>query len=65
MDFILPSLNQLEGTITNIEGRVLPLKPALRFEGYDLSDIMQGFGFVEENLTECTTNSLQKRALKP
>lgn len=54
VDFILPSLNQLEGTITNVEGRVLPLKPALRFEGYDLSDIMQGFGFVEENLTECT-----------
>ncbi|MCH4607725.1 NADH-quinone oxidoreductase subunit G, partial [Helicobacter pylori] len=54
VDFILPSLNQLEGTITNIEGRVLPLKPALRFEGYDLSDIVQGFGFVEENLTECT-----------
>ncbi|WP_187844660.1 NADH-quinone oxidoreductase subunit G [Helicobacter pylori] len=54
VDFILPSLNQLEGTITNVEGRVLPLKPALRFEGYDLSDIVQGFGFVEENLTECT-----------
>ncbi|AFI03705.1 NADH-quinone oxidoreductase subunit G [Helicobacter cetorum] len=54
VNFILPSLNQLEGTITNIEGRVLPLKPALNFEGYDLSDIMQGFGFIEENLIECT-----------
>ncbi|WQV06491.1 NADH-quinone oxidoreductase subunit G [Helicobacter pylori] len=61
VDFILPSLNQLEGTITNIEGRVLPLKPALRFEGYDLSDIMQGFGFVEENLIECT-HKLPKEA---
>lgn len=61
VDFILPSLNQLEGTITNIEGRVLPLKPALRFEGYDLSDIMQGFSFVEENLVECT-HKLPKEA---
>ncbi|CAJ99068.1 NADH-quinone oxidoreductase subunit G [Helicobacter acinonychis] len=61
VDFILPSLNQLEGTITNIEGRVLPLKPALRFEGYDLSDIMQGFSFVEENLVEYT-HKLPKEA---
>ncbi|PAF44283.1 NADH-quinone oxidoreductase subunit G [Helicobacter sp. 11S02596-1] len=54
VDFILPALNQIEGTLTNFEHRLLPLKNALPFEGYDLSDIAQGFGFSGESLIDYT-----------
>ncbi|PAF50008.1 NADH dehydrogenase [Helicobacter sp. 12S02232-10] len=54
VDFIFPALNQLEGTLTSFEHRILPLKPALPYKGYDLSDIAQAFGFNGESLIDYT-----------
>ncbi|PAF47342.1 NADH dehydrogenase [Helicobacter sp. 12S02634-8] len=54
VDFILPALNQLEGTLSNFEYKLLPLKPALPYTGYDLSDIARAFGFYGESLVDYT-----------
>lgn len=54
VDFILPALNQLEGSITNFEYKLLPLNSALPFYGYDLSDIAQAFGFEGKSLIDYT-----------
>lgn len=54
-DFILPALNQLEGTYTSIDCRILPIKAALPFNGYDLSDIAKAFGMKGEYLIDYTS----------
>lgn len=54
-DFILPAINQLEGTYTSIDCRILPLKPALTFQGYDLSDIAKAFDMKGDYLIDYTS----------
>ena len=54
-DFILPAINQMEGTYTSIDCRILPLKPALAFKGYDLSDIAKAFDMKGEYLIDYTS----------
>jgi len=44
-DFDIPAMNQQEGTITNMNKRVVPLNAALDYEGYELNDIMNELGF--------------------
>ncbi|TSA84744.1 NADH-quinone oxidoreductase subunit G [Helicobacter mehlei] len=65
VDFILPSFNQLEGSTTNFEGHLLPLRPALKFEGYDLSDIAQHFGLLGESLVDYTHLLPQEKGYQP
>ncbi|MFC3847393.1 NADH-quinone oxidoreductase subunit G [Helicobacter baculiformis] len=65
VDFILPSFNQLEASLTNFEGRLLPIRPALRFEGFDLSDIAQYFGCVGESLVDYTHMLPQEKGYQP
>ena len=43
-DFAVPALNQQEGTVVNIDNRVLPLNVALGFEGKTLNDIANALG---------------------
>ena len=40
-DLDMPALNQQEGTLTNINKRVLPTNAALEYGGYELNDIMK------------------------
>ncbi|MDO7253710.1 NADH-quinone oxidoreductase subunit G [Helicobacter cappadocius] len=54
VDFILPALNQIEATLSNFEYKLLPLKPAILYRGYDLSDIAQAFGLSGESLVDYT-----------
>ncbi|BEG57102.1 NADH-ubiquinone oxidoreductase, NQO3 subunit [Helicobacter sp. NHP21005] len=61
VDFILPSFSQMEATMTNLEGRVLPLRPALSYEGLDFADIAQHFGFYGETLAEYTHELPQEK----
>ncbi|WP_104691896.1 NADH-quinone oxidoreductase subunit G [Helicobacter heilmannii] len=61
VDFILPSFNQMEATMVNLEGRVLPLRPALAYEGLDFADIAQHFGFYGETLAEYTHELPQEK----
>ncbi len=44
-DFDIPAMNQQEGTITNMNKRVVPLNAALDYHGYELNDIMNELGF--------------------
>ena len=43
-DLDMPALNQQEGTIVNIDKRVVPLNVAIPFEGYCLNDIANALG---------------------
>jgi NADH-quinone oxidoreductase subunit G len=38
-------MNQQEGTITNMNKRVVPLNAALDYNGYELNDLMNALGF--------------------
>jgi NADH-quinone oxidoreductase subunit G len=40
----LPALNQQEGTITNIDKRVVPINVAIAFDGYNLNDLACAVG---------------------
>ncbi|MDR2081883.1 MAG: NADH-quinone oxidoreductase subunit G [Campylobacteraceae bacterium] len=42
--FDMPSLNQQEGTFTNIDKRVVPTNAALAYNGYELNDIASELG---------------------
>jgi NADH-quinone oxidoreductase subunit G len=44
-DFDIPAMNQQEGTITNMNKRVVPLNAALDYNGYELNDLMNALGF--------------------
>jgi len=39
-DFDIPAMNQQEGTITNMNKRVVPLNAALEYNGYTLNDVL-------------------------
>ena len=43
-EFDIPAMNQQEGTITNMNKRVVPLNAALDYNGYTLNDIMNKLG---------------------
>jgi len=53
-DLAMPALNQVEGTITNIDNQVLPLNVALKFGGYILNDIANAFGIEKVNTIDYT-----------
>jgi len=40
-DLDMPAMNQQEGTLTNINKRVLPTNAALAYEGYELNDLLR------------------------
>jgi len=63
-DFVVPALNQQEGTVVNIDGRVLPLNAALAFEGYELNDIANGLGIEAENTIDYTKALPQSSGFK-
>jgi len=53
----IPAMNQQEGTITNMNKRVVVLNAALDYNGYTLNDIMNKLG-LGENLTIDWTSKL-------
>ena len=61
VDLELPALNQQEGTMTNIDKRVVPTNPALPFRGYELLDIARELG-VDARYTIDFTSKLPKES---
>ena len=57
----IPAMNQQEGTVVNIDNRVLPTNVALHFEGYTLNDIALSFG-IENRETVNYTKELNPKA---
>jgi len=53
-DLDMPSLNQQEGTFTNINKKVVPINPALPYRGYELNDIAQELGLTNKNTIDYT-----------
>jgi len=47
-DFDIPAMNQQEGTLTNMNKRVVPLNAALEYNGYTLNDVLNKLGLGEE-----------------
>jgi len=56
-DLDMPALNQQEGTLTNMNKRVVPTNAALAYGGYELNDLMKALG-LGKNLTVDWTASL-------
>ncbi len=56
-EFDIPAMNQQEGTITNMNKRVVVLNAALDYNGYTLNDIMNKLG-LGESLTVDWTSKL-------
>jgi NADH-quinone oxidoreductase subunit G len=50
----VPALNQQEGTVVNLDNRVLPLNAALGFDGYELNDLAKALGIEAENTIDYT-----------
>lgn len=53
-DLDMPSLNQQEGTFTNIDKRVVPTNVALPYNGYVLNDIANALGINAEHTIDYT-----------
>ena len=53
-DLAMPALNQVEGTVVNVDNKVLPLNVALPFNGYILNDIASALGIDKDNTIEYT-----------
>ncbi len=54
-DFDIPAMNQQEGTITNMNKRVVPINAALPYGGYELNDILNELGFDNEYTIDWTS----------
>lgn len=53
-DMHVAALNQQEGTVVNIDNRVLPTNVALSFDGYTLNDIAAAFDIHKDNTIDYT-----------
>ncbi len=63
-DLAMPALNQVEGTVVNVDNQVLPLNVALPFEGYILNDIANALGLSKENTIDYTQELAQEKGFK-
>lgn len=63
-DFVIPSMLQIEGSITNMDYRLLPIVASLPYEGYDICNIAQHFGFEASSLIELTNKLPQTSGFK-
>ncbi|MDR0666541.1 MAG: NADH-quinone oxidoreductase subunit G [Campylobacteraceae bacterium] len=52
--FDMPSLNQQEGTFTNIDKRVVPTNAALPYGGYELNDVASALGIWAKHTIDYT-----------
>ncbi|KIM02729.1 MAG: ferredoxin [Sulfurovum sp. AS07-7] len=64
-DMDMPALNQQEGTLTNIDKRVVPTNAALSYNGYVLNDIANELGLKAEYTIDYTTHLPEKAGFKP
>ena len=63
-DLAMPALNQVEGTVVNIDNQVLPLNVALPFDGYILNDIANALGLSKEYTIDYTKELDKSRGFK-
>ncbi|WP_299547186.1 NADH-quinone oxidoreductase subunit G [uncultured Helicobacter sp.] len=51
---LMPYLNEQEGTLVNVDKRVVPIAPATPYYGYELNDIARALGLENENTIDYT-----------
>ena len=57
----MPYLNEQEGTLVNVDKRVVPLTPATSYNGYELNDIAKVLGLEYESTIDYTSElSIEK-----
>ena len=64
-DLAVPALNQQEGSVVNIDNRVLPTNVALKFNGYTLNNIANALGIEKNNTIDYTKELSQDVGFKP
>ncbi len=64
-DLDMPALNQQEGTLTNVDKRVVPTNVALGYKGYILNDIANALGLEAELTVEYTPALPESKGFKP
>ncbi len=60
-DLDMPALNQQEGTLTNMNKRVVPTNAALPYGGYELNDLMNSLGLGKTLTVDWTTSLPEDR----
>ncbi|MDT8337728.1 MAG: NADH-quinone oxidoreductase subunit G [Sulfurimonas sp.] len=63
-DLAIPALNQQEGTVVNIDNRVLPTNVALQFSGYTLNDLAKALGVHKDETTHYTQELRREAGFK-
>ena len=63
-DLAMPALNQVEGSVVNVDNQVLPLNVALAFDGYNLNDLANALGLHKENTIEYTKELATAKGFK-
>jgi NADH-quinone oxidoreductase subunit G len=63
-DLDMPSLNQQEGTFTNIDKRVVPTNAALPYRGYALNDIANALGIYSKYTIDYTKKLPKKHGFQ-
>ncbi|WP_297484370.1 NADH-quinone oxidoreductase subunit G [Sulfurimonas sp.] len=63
-DLAMPALNQIEGSVVNVDNQVLPLNVALAFDGYNLNDLANALGLHKENTIEYTKELATAKGFK-
>lgn len=63
-DLAVPALNQQEGSVVNIDNRVLPTNVALKFNGYTLNNIANALGIKKDNTIDYTKELNQDTGFK-
>ncbi len=63
-DLDMPAMNQQEGTLTNMNKRVLPTNAALEYNGYELNDLMAALEIGKHLTIDWTPMLAGKRGFK-
>jgi len=64
-DLDMPAFNQQEGTLTNMNKRVVPTNAALEYGGYELNDLMNGLGLGKQLTVDWTRTLPAKQGYQP
>ena len=64
-DLDMPALNQQEGTMTNMNKRVVPTHAALEYGGYELNDLMTALGLGKSLTVDWTASLPTRKGFQP
>jgi NADH-quinone oxidoreductase subunit G len=63
-DMYVPALNQQEGSVVNVDNRVVPLNVALSYKGYNLNNLASALGVAKEFTAQYTQELPKEKGFK-